>query len=202
MKQPFLIAKTVVLLLGLLASVGCGISAAGLRATLEVEIRPTVAAEVWQTAEFEMETAVAATVTSTATQRVAFMSFHGRYVTAMGENGGWSLRQEPELGDCGWFTRRQLDDGKITLETCHGRHVTAPRRGITRWDWMLGQQPEPDDCGQFVLHDLGSDGVALQTCAGRFVTAGDGNWPGELAWSVVGETDEIKDWERFKMLQP
>jgi len=200
MKQSLLIAKAMVLLLGLLASVGCGISGTALRATLEAEIRPAVATEVWQTAEGEIEMAVAATVTST--QRVAFVSFHGRYVTAMGEDDDWALRQEPELGDCGWFTQRRLDNGKVTLETCYGRYVTAPRRGTTRWDWMLGQEPTLSDCGQFTLRDLGSDGVALETCAERFVTAGDGNWPGKLAWSLVGETEEIKDWERFTMLQP
>ena len=171
-------------------------------ATQKAVVWPTVSTEVRQTADVEIETAVAATVTAAAVQRVAFVSFHGRYVTAMGTEDNWSLRQEPELGECGWFTQRQLDDGKITLETCHGRYVTAPQSGTTRWDWMLGQESELGDCGQFILYDLGRDGVALETCAGKFVTAGDGNWPGELAWTVVGEADDIQDWERFKMLQP
>lgn len=134
-------------------------------------------------------------------QMVAISSFHGRYVTAMGEDDDWALRQEEELGPCGWFNQRRLEDGRITLETCHGRYVTAPTTGTTSWDWRLRQEPEPGDCGRFVVHDLGSDGVAFETCAEHFFTAGDGNWPGKLAWSLVGETDQLQDWECFTVLQ-
>lgn len=200
MKPRLLTAETLVLLLGLLTSLACGVSGETLRATLEAEVRPPVATAARETAEAEVETAVAATLS--ATQRVAFLSHHGRYVTAMGEEDGWALKQEEELGPCGWFTQRPLEDGRITLKTCHGRYVTAPTSGETSWDWMLGQDRDPGDCGHFAVHDLGSDGVGLETCAGRYVTAGDGNWQGELAWSLVGETTEIKDWERFKVLGP
>jgi hypothetical protein len=179
MKHRMLTAKTILLLLGLLTSIGCGISAPNLMATA---VPPTL-------------TAIAAT------QKVALLSFHGRYVTAMGAGGGWLLRQEPDLSDCGWFTLHHLENGKVTLMTYHGRYVTAPKSGTTRADWLLWQESELDGCGQFVLHDLGRDGVALETCAKRFVTAGDGNWPGELAWSLVGEADTVKEWERFKILQ-
>jgi hypothetical protein len=34
------------------------------------------------------------------------------------------------------------------------------------------------------------------------LTAGDGNWPGKLAWTVVGETADVMDWEHFRILQP
>lgn len=210
MKHVTLTAKTIILLLGLLTSVGCGISATSLMATLEPPVRATVATEVWQTAEVEIETAVAATQTSVAatqtgtpSPRVALRSFHGRYVTARGEDDDWVLKQETELSDCGRFTQYQLDNGRIALVTCHGRYVTAPRRGTTRWDRELWQESGLGDCGQFTLHDQGSDGVAFETCAGRFVTAGDGNWPGGLAWSLVGETYTIEAWERFTvLLQP
>ena len=216
MKRTILTAKTIVLLLGLLASVGCGISATELMATLEPTVRSTVATEVWQTAKVEIEAAVAATQTSVAatqtvqvtptdtpSPRVALMSFHGRYVTAVGEDDGWVLRLETELSDCGMFTQYHLDNGRIALVTCYGRYVTAPRRGTTRWDWELWQESGLGDCGQFTLHDQGSDGVAFETCAGRFVTAGDANWPGGLAWSLVGETYTIEAWERFTvLLQP
>jgi hypothetical protein len=205
MKHTILTAKTIVSLLGLLTSVGCGISAAGLRATQEAVVRPTVVTEVWQTAEAKIETAVPATLTAIAatrpaTQKVALMSFHGRYVTALGEDGDWQLKQESGLGACGWFTQHYLDNGKIALVTCYDRYVTAPKTGATRWDWLLGQESELGDCGQFVLHES-SDGVAFETCAGRFFTAGDGNWEGELAWSVVGETDTILTWELFTVLR-
>jgi hypothetical protein len=212
MKNRILIAKTMILLVGLLTSVGCGISGTSLRATLEAEVRPTVATEVWQTAEVKIETAVAATQTAretpTATPlppiKVAFKSHHGRYVTAMtGEDDDWSLRQKTELSECGWFTQHHLANGKIALETCDGRYVTASISGTTRLDWMLGQESELDDCGQFDLYTLGSDRVALKTCAGMFFTAGnDGvGWEGKLAWAVVGETDILQNWEIFTMLQ-
>jgi hypothetical protein len=216
MKNRIFNAKTMVLLLGLLTSVGCGISGTSLRATLEAEVRPTVATEVWQTAEVKIETtvttmraSVAATqtaqVTPTATPlppiEVAFKSFHGRYVTAMEEDDNWALRQETELRDCGWFTLHHLANGKIALETCYDRYVTAPQNGTTRRDWMLGQESELGNCGQFDLYDLGSDRVAFKTCAKNFFTAGDGNWPPPLQWSVVAETDILQDWEIFTVLQ-
>jgi len=216
MKHTSLTAKTMVLLLGLLTSVGCGIRGTSLRATLEAEVRPIVAKEVWQTAEVKIETtvtamraSVAATqtaqVTPTATPlppiEVALKSFHGRYVTAMGEDDNWALGQDTELNNCGWFTQHHLANGKIALVTCHDKYVTAPETGTERQDWMLGQESKLGNCGQFDLYDLGRDGVALETCARRFVTAGDGDWPGELRWSLVGEADTVKEWERFKILQ-
>jgi hypothetical protein len=201
MKHTGPAAKTLVLLVGLLASVGCGISAANLMATQEAVIRPTVVEEARQTAKAEIETAVAATLTAVAsTHKVALLSFHNRYVTAMGAGGGWVLKQEPDLSDCGWFTLQHLDNGKVSLMTCHDRYVTAPRTGATRSDWMLWQESELGDCGQFVLHNLGDDGVAFETCAGRFFTAGDGNWDPGLEWSVIGETFNMEAWEIFTLL--
>jgi hypothetical protein len=181
MKHTSLTAKTLVLLIGLLASVACGISAANL-----------------------MATAVPPTLTAMAvTQKVALLSFHDRYITAMGAGDDWLLKQGADLNDCGWFTLRHLDNGKVTLMTCHDKYVTAPESGTTRADWLLWQESELGDCGQFVPHDLGRDGVAFETCASKFLTAGaagDG-WEGKLAWSVVAETGDIKEWERFTVLQ-
>jgi len=171
-KRTILTAKTIVLLLGLLASVGCGIIA---QALVEAATRA-------------------------ATQRVVLVSFHGRYVTALGESGDWQIKQEPELGACGRFTQHHLANGKIALKTCYDRYVTAPQTGATRWDWLLGQESELGNCGQFTLHDLGRDEVAFETCAGRFVTAGDEGWPPGLQWSLVGETYDILAWERFTVL--
>lgn len=134
-------------------------------------------------------------------KEVAFKSFHGQYVTAMGENDDWVLRQETELGDCGWFTQHHLANGKIALETCHGRYVTAPQNGTTRRDWMLGQESELGKCEQFDMYDLGSERVAFKTCADKFFTAGDGNWPPGLEWSVIGEADNMEAWEIFTVLR-
>ena len=183
---------TKALFLGVLASLGCGISATALRTTQEAVMRPTFEAQV--------HTAVPATLTAlVATQTVALLSFHDRFVTASGGGSAWLLRQEPHLGDCGWFTLHRLENGKVSLETCHGRYVTAPQSGTTRADWQLWQEPELTDCGQFVLHER-SDGLALETCAGKYITAGDGGWEGDLAWSLVAETDNILAWELFEVL--
>jgi hypothetical protein len=133
--------------------------------------------------------------------KVAFKSHHGRYITAMGADDNWALRQEIELSDCGRFTQHYLANGKIALETCYGRYVTAPKSGVTRRDWMLGQESKLGNCGQFDLYELGNDRVAFKTCAGKFFTAGDGGWDPGLEWSVVGETDILLDWEIFTMLQ-
>lgn len=199
MKYTSLDAKTLVFLVALFASVGCGISRANMIATL----RPTVALEARQTAEAKTETAVPATLTAVAaTRKVALMSFHGQYVTAMGAGGGWLLRQYPDLRPCGWFTLHHLDNGEVTLKTCHGRYVTAPERGATKADWLLWQESELGECGQFVLHDLGGDEVAFETCAERYFTAGDGGWEPGLEWSVVAETNVLQAWEHFTVLQP
>jgi hypothetical protein len=202
MKHHILTAKTMVLLLGLSTAFGCGISGPALRATQQVVVRPTVVEEARQTAEAHIETAVPATLTAIATtQTVALLSFHGRYVTATGAGGGWLIKQEPALSDCGWFTLHHLENGKVTLMTCYDRYVTAPKTGATRQDWMLWQDSELGDCGQFLLHDLKRDGVAFETCAGRFVTPGDDGWDPGLEWSVVGETYRMEAWEKFIMLR-
>jgi hypothetical protein len=134
---------------------------------------------------------------------VAFQSSHdGRYIIAMGGDDHWALGQEAELNECGQFIERHLANGKIALKTCHGRYVTAPQNGDERQDWMLGQETKLSDCAQFERYDLGSGRVALKTCAGRFLTAGDGAWPGELAWSIVGETYNMNDWEIFTVVEP
>ena len=182
MRRATVITATVVLLLGLLTSNSC-------LGTTKTELIGTAVAETL--------TAIAVTQTP----KVALLSFHGRYVTAAGAGGGWLLRQEPDLSDCGWFTLHYLDNGKVALMTCHGRYVTAPKTGATRADWLLWQESELGDCGHFVLHDLGHDGVAFETCAEKFFTAGDGNWEPGLEWSVVAETNVLQAWERFTVLQ-
>jgi hypothetical protein len=135
---------------------------------------------------------------------VALKSFHGRYITALGAEDGWMLTQETELLPCGRFTLHHLANGKITLETCYGRYITAPDSGDTRQDWILSQESKLGDCGQFDLYELGNDEVSFKTYAGRFFTAGvadDAGWEGELAWSVVAETVVLMDWERFTLLR-
>ena len=182
MKRTTFISATVVLLLGLLTSLSC---------------LGTTRGELIGTAVTETLTAM----TATPSPKVALLSFHGRYATAAGAGDKWLLRQEPDLSPCGWFTLRYLDDGKVALMTCHDRYVTAPKTGAETADWLLWQASELSDCGRFVLYDQGRDGVAFETCVERFFIAGDGGWPGELAWAVVAETDVLRDWECFTVLQ-
>ena len=182
MKRATFISATAVLLLGILTSLSC---------------LGTTKPELIGTAVTETLTAI----TATPSPKVALLSFHGRYVTAAGAGDGWLLRQKLDLSPCGWFTLHYLDDGKVALISCRGRYVTAPKTGATRAEWLLWQESELGDCGQFVLYDLGGDDVALETCAGNVLTAGDGGWPGELAWAVVAETDVLRDWECFTVLQ-
>jgi hypothetical protein len=172
MKRTIVIARTIALLLSLIGPSGCGISSQELMATRE------------------------------ATREVVLISFHDRFVTALGGGAGWLLRQESHLSDCGWFSLHFLEDGQVTLKTCHDQYVTAPDSGTTSADWRLFQQPELTDCGRFTLHE-GSDGVALESCVGKYVTAGDAGlgWEGELAWSLVAETDQILAWELFTVLR-
>jgi hypothetical protein len=134
---------------------------------------------------------------------VAIMSFHGRYITALREGGGWKLTQETELGPCGRFILHRLVNGKICLETCSGRYITAPSGCDSRQGCMLRQESEPNDTEQFDLYELGNDTVAFRTRGGRFFTAGDAGqgWEGELAWSVVAETKILRDWEEFILLK-
>ena len=200
MNRASTVARMALLLLGLVASMGCGIGRATLMATQDTLARTTVVEEVSATAKAELETAVPATLTAiAATQKVALLSFHGRFVTASGGGGSWLIGQEASLSDCGWFTLRFLEDGKVSLESCHGRYVTAAESGTTRTDWLLWQEPELSSCGQFILHDLGSGRFAFETCAGRFLTAGDAGW--DPPWSLGAETEILLDWEKFTVLQ-
>lgn len=141
--------------------------------------------------------------------QVTIQSSHdGRYLTALGEDSGWVLKQELAVGDCEKFTRFDLGDNKVALRTCNGRYVTAPRLSNpdlapTEHDpqWQLWQEAGLGDCGVLVALEQPDGKVAFQTCAGMVVTAGDGGWPGEMAWAIVAETDTVKDWEKFT-LQP
>jgi hypothetical protein len=189
MKQ--ILPIVILLLLGLFLSIGClGTSRADL---IDAAVAKTLTA---------MPSPLAGvTQAHPASPKVALLSFHGRYVTAMGEDGGWLIKQEPELGTCGWFTQRRLENGKVALLTCYGRYVAVSRRGTTRQDWQLWQDSGLGDCAQFELFALENDRIAFKTCSGKFFTAGDGGWDSGLQWSVVAEMDKIDAWERFTLLR-
>ena len=118
MKQAIPTVTVVVLLLGLAMSFGClGIGVDDLKATYV----PPAAAETL-TSIAATQTALV-TPTDTSSQKVVLVSFHGRYVTALGKSDDWALRQESELSECGWFSQYHLDNGKIALMTCHDRYI-------------------------------------------------------------------------------
>jgi len=132
---------------------------------------------------------------------VALLTYHDRYVTAIADD--CPLKQVPKQvsspSECGRFTLRHLDDGKVALVTCHNRYVTAPMTGTTDLDWALRQEPELSECGRFTLHDLGSGKFAFETCADRYFTALDGNRPLETQWLVIAVAPQVWDWERFTL---
>jgi hypothetical protein len=171
----------IALFLGLLALNGCNatfvIRGADLRATEAAAVAATLTARP----------------TLPLTSTVILISSHGRYVTAMPDG---TLRQTPELTDCGRFTLRRLDDDTVALETCQKRWVTAP---MTAPDWKVTQSPSLGECGAFVLHVLGHNLVAFETCAGRWLTAvGDNGEPAVVGY-VIAQAFEMKEWEMFTM---
>jgi hypothetical protein len=195
--QRMILHLPTLLLLVAVATAGC---------TFEVfDWEATRVASATQTAEPTPTVTPRPTATPPQPVEVAFRSHHGQYVTAMDADDGWLLKQETDLSPCAWFVLQHLDNGNVALMTCHDRYVTAPDTGRSREDWLLRQSAQEAPCGEFLLHHLGDDKVALQTCAEdiRFVTAGsdDRYWPGELQWSLIAETTQIDDWEKFAVLQ-
>jgi hypothetical protein len=144
-----------------------------------------------------------ATATATLFPLVAIKTFHGRYITAMGEEDDLVLRQEIEPDDpCSWFKLTSKSNGKITLWTCKEKYVTAQRIGTTQWDWRLGQDAEPSECAEFSVQMVGESEYAFLTCADHYFTAGDGYWPGSLQWLVITEATTINAWEIFTLEPP
>jgi hypothetical protein len=66
---------------------------------------------------------------------------------------------------------------------------------------MLWQEVRPGDCAEFTMLEQPDGKVALKTCAGKYLTAGDdgAGWEPPLAWALVCETSELKEWERFTL---
>jgi hypothetical protein len=183
----------IVPLVGLLTLVSCTGSSIG--KIQETYVAPAVSATI---ASYAATLTAAVTPTSTPLPRVALVSFHDRYVTALKESDGWLLKQIGVPSECGLFTLDYQPNGKVTLKTCNDRFVTAPRSGSTRADWQVWQDSAAGDCGQFTPEHYGK-GVAFKTCAGKYLTAGDDSWPPPLQWSVVAETDKVDKWEVFTM---
>ncbi len=147
---------------------------------------------------------------------VAFKTFHDRFVTAMGADRDWVLRAETrQISDWEKFTLICLDNGKVALTTSHGRYVTAMNdqpgfdwelRGETNVlsDWEKFTVIDPDTEEQltcmrvFELLEQGEVRIALQTYHNRYVTAMNDE-PGR-DWKLRGETNELRDWEKFTVI--
>lgn len=151
-------------------------------------------------------------------EKVTLATYHKeygyRYVSALGADGGWGLTQVETPDACAKFTLLRRGD-KIALLGCHDRFVTASWRANNNPvgaqhdpQWKLWQDSRLSECGLFEMGDLLDDPerpgnlVAFRTCAGMYLTAGDGGWPGEMVWSVVAETDNVQDWEKFALQAP
>ena len=175
--------------------------------TKEVIPRHTRSAMRWGVAIAVLLVVVALLFFLKPPQKVALLSYHNRYVTALGQDDGWGLKQvsKSELDKCGKFYLIHLINGKVALLTCYDRFITAPWRPNKNWSdyqdekWLLGQGLGLDDCAQFKLAEQPDGKVAFKTCADMVVTAADSSWPGDMAWSVVADTNEIKDWEEFTL---
>lgn len=164
--------------------------AAAVSATLAAQPTPTLVPTCKPTP------ANTATPVPSPTLSIALITFHGRYVVATDGSQDWLLKQETSPGDCGRFTLHDLN-GKVALETCHHKYVTAAMTGTTSLDWALGQEPKLDDCGWFIRHSLGQNKVAFETCAGRYWTAAGDSWEPELHWVLIAQTYKQNDWETF-----
>lgn len=149
---------------------------------------------------------------------VALQSFHdGRFVTATGLEEDWVLRTEPQPLDCQFFTLQCLDDGKISLKTCHGKYVTAMDAEAGR-DWMLrAEATGPREWEQFTMVDPETKEalpcsdlfwrqlsrgekvkIGLKTAHGKYVTAM--NAENERDWMLRAETTQLGDWETFTVV--
>ena len=129
------------------------------------------------------------------------MSFHGRYVTAMGGGGGWLLRQEQNLSPCGWFTLQHLGNGKVSLMTCPDRYITAPRT----WHHETGLGCSGKTLNWATVGSLSctSQAKALLLKRVRGGSSRPETTAGNRAWnrSVIAETFDKLAWELFTVLR-
>jgi uncharacterized protein YgiM (DUF1202 family) len=154
-----------------------------------------ISSQGWTDLPGGVEEMTRVTVRRGSTTSVALITFHGRYVTAMGADRDWVLRAETtELKDWEKFTLLYLDSGKVAFRTFHGRYVTAMGADP---DWVLrAETTELKDWEKFTLIDLDNGRVAFMTFHGRYVTA----MGADRDWVLRAETAELKDWEKFELV--
>ena len=160
MKKNAVIAVVMILVSGALTLSGCkvivGISGSDLRATQAAMAWPTVAQEAVQTAQADVGTAVAATLTAQPTQDVE--ATVEAAITA-------TQKAQAALTDTPTPTNTPPLTSTVILISCHGWYVTAMDDGT------LQQKQDLDDCGRFTLQRLDDGKVALKTCHEQYVTA-------------------------------
>jgi hypothetical protein len=131
-------------------------------------------------------------------EQVAIRTYHNKYVTAVNNKPGWSweLRAETEtVGAWETFTIHYLDNGKVALETYHGRFVVAEGSAGTSII-VRAEALERGAAEEFTLEQVGDDKIALKTAGGYYVTAGDAGW----CWLLRVETAALGKWEQFELI--
>ncbi len=155
-------------------------------------------------------------------KEVAFLTYHDRYVTAMGDEAArvwdrWVLRAKTKtLSDREKFTLRCLDDDLIVFKTFHRRYVTAfndedPRdwvlraetRTLSDWEKFIPVNAETKkelSCGEVLrlLEQGNIENIAFKTHHDRYVTAF--NDEGEQDWKLKAKTKTLSDWEKFTLI--
>jgi hypothetical protein len=128
-------------------------------------------------------------------KRIALKTYHGRYVTAMGEDHDWDIiAKTVEIEDFEKFTLIDLDDGKVAFKTFHNRYVTATDEA-QNWD-IRAEAARMGDWETFMPIPLGNDKVALKTFHNRYVTA----MGADRNWELVTEAAEIDLFEEFEIV--
>jgi hypothetical protein len=158
---------------------------------------------------------------SPGSKRVAFLTYHQRYVTAMDGEAEqiwdrWVLRAETKaLGDRETFTLLCLDGGLVAFKTSHGRYVTAlddegPRDWVLRaetktlgdWEKFMPVNAETQEAlSGWEVSGLLAQGnvkeVAFKTHHDRYVTAVD---EGERGCKLRGPTKTLSDRGKFTII--
>jgi hypothetical protein len=146
---------------------------------------------------------------------VAFKTSHDRYISALDRTYKWEVRAHtPTQSYWEEFTVHCLDNGKVALETYHGKFLAATKGNP--WEIKANSQCRLD-CTEFTLFsadtetavqcseafdwfDQGNAHVAFKTCHDRFITSLKGDDQDPKTWKVVAETRALSEWEVFTVV--
>jgi len=135
----------------------------------------------------------------TRSTRVAILTFHETYVTAMNDQQGWDWElwaKRDTVKDWEKFFLLYLDNGKVALKTDHGKFVSATRDdGCCNWI-LKAETPHRGESEEFSLINAGDGKIAFKTYQGTYVSATSA----EQCWRVRAETRKPGDWEKFTLI--